>query len=396
MPHQPIYLDNSTTSRPSDQAISRMMPFFTEMWGVPSAPHQKGQELIPTLTERYKHLYEALGANAEDQVILTSSGAEAVNHVIWSVYHHITLATGKNQFITSNLDEAPAIMAVSRLDELGCMGKMIEANQDGIITAKAIGDALSARTALVSLSWANGLTGTIQPVADIAAVCRENKILLHLDATHIVGKLYYDLNELQPDFLTINGDVLHGPKGTGLLYIKQGVKTIPFIVGGSEQGGMRAGTFNMPGLVGLAAAAKEAIESRDLLCTEIAHLRNKLETGIVKGFPSAQIFFKDQERLPHCTAITFPGISNEALLFLLNRKGICASIGGGHFQQLGLILGASHVPANLAYSALSFSLSRYTTEEEIERAVTIIVECAQTLAKMSQTMQESFSSRNQS
>lgn len=396
MPYQPIYLDNSTTSRPSDQAISRMMPYLTEMWGVPSAPHQKGQKLFSALTESYKQLYEAVGAKPEDQLVLTSSGAEAVNHVIWSVYHQVTLATGKNQFITSNLDEAPAIMAISRLDELECAGKMIEATNKGIVTVKAIAEALSARTALVSLSWANGLTGTIQPIAEIAALCRENKILLHLDATHIVGKLYYDLEEIGADFITLNGDQLHGPKGTGLLYIKQGVKALPFIVGGSEQGGMRAGTFNMPGLVGLATAAKEAIDSRDLICTEIARLRDKLEQGVTAGFPPAVIFFKEQERLPHCTAIAFPGISNEALLFLLNRKGVCASIGGGNFQQLGLILGTSQIPGDLAYSALSFSLSRYTTEEEIDQAIAIIVECAQSLAKLSQKIIEIESLRNPS
>lgn len=379
-----IYLDNSTTSQLSDQTISRMIPFFKDMWGIPSAPHQKGQELFSPLTDSYKSLYTLIGAKEEDTLVFTSSGVEAVNHVIWSVYQQVTVPTGKNQFITANVDEAPSIMSVSRLEQMGCLGKMVQANSQGLVTVEELSNAISPRIALISLSWANGLTGVIQPVQEIAALCREKGVLLHLDATHVLGKLYYELDEIQPDFITFNGDQLHGPKGTGGLYIKQGIKTVPFIVGGAEQAGMRAGPVNMPGLVGLGCAAREALDSRDLICTEIARLRNKLEKGIVEGFPKAIPFFQQEERLPHCTAIGFPGIANEALLFVLNRKGVQASIGGGNFQQLGLILGASQVPGDLAYSALSFSLSRYTTEEEIDRAIEIIVESAHRLAKMSQ------------
>lgn len=385
---QPLYLDNSTTSRPSDRAISSMMPFLTDYWGIPSVPHQKGQELATSLLDNFKRLYQALGAKEEDTVILTSSGAEAVNHVLFSVYYTITLATGKNQFITSNLDEAPAIMAVSRLEQMGCLGKMVAATQEGIINAADVAEALSPRTALVSLSWANGLTGVIQPLTDIARLCKERGILLHIDATHVFGKLFFDLEEIEADFITFNGDQLHAPKGTGGLYIKQGIKCAPFIIGGAEQGGLRAGPLNMPGLVALAHAAQEALENRDFICTEIARLRDRLEAGIVKGFPDAIPFFKNRERLPHCTAIAFPGIANEALLFALNRKGVCASIGGGIFQQLGFILGASGIDPSIAYSALSFSLSRYTTESEIERAIAIIVESAQALNQISQKIRE--------
>ncbi len=384
MPQQPIYLDNSTTSRPSEQSISRMMPFLTDMWGIPSAPHKKGQELFPALTKSFKALYTFLGAQEADQIVLTSSGAEAVNHVFFSVYHDVTIPTGKNHFITSNLDEAPAIMAVSRLEQMGCVGKLVELNTKGILTAEALADALSPRTALISLSWANGLTGVIQPLIEISDLCRERGVLLHLDATHVLGKLFYELEDIGADFITFNGDQLHAPKGTGGLYIKQGIKCTPFIIGGADQGGLRAGALNMPGLIALATAVQETLETRDFLCTEIARFRDQLETGIMKGFPQAIPLFRNQERLPHCTVIAFPGIANEALLFTLNRKGVCASIGGGNFQQLGLMLTALKVPEALAYSALSFSLSRYTTEEEINKAISIIVESAQLLAKISQ------------
>lgn len=381
-----IYLDNSSTSRPSEKAISAMMPYWTTHWGIPTTPHQKGQELYPALTDFYKILYRFIGANESDQLILTSSGVEAVNHVISSVYRDVTLSTGKNQFLTAKTDEASAIMAVSHLEPFGCVGKSIDVDSQGIIHPQAIADALSPRTALVSLSWANGLTGAIQPVAEIGKLCRERGIRFHLEASHVIGKLFYDLEEIAPDYLTLNGDQIHAPKGTGILYVKEGIKCSPFIFGSADQGGMRAGAINMAALAGLATAAQEAIHSQDLLCTEIARLRNTLEQEIVRKIPEAKIFLEKGERLPHCTTLLFPGIANEALLFLINRRGICASIGGGSFQQIGLMLASTGIEESLAHSAISFSLSRYTTEEEINRAIPLIIESVQTLIQLSKNL----------
>jgi cysteine desulfurase len=378
-----VYLDNSTIARPSDKAISAMMPFFTDRWGSPSAPHQKGQELYPALKECYQALYGLVGAKEEDSIIFTSSGAEAVNHVIYSVYHDVTLATGKNQFITTALEEAPLTFATGRLEQLHCTVKTVRPNKEGLITAAAVADMISPRTALLSLSWGNGLTGVIQPVTAIAELCRKRGILLHLDATHILGKLFYELAEIAPDFLTFNGDQLHAPKGTGGLYIKAGLKCSPFIVGGSEQGGLRAGTVNMPALAAFAQAAKEAVDGRDLLCTEVARLRDRLEREVEAMVPGAFPLFREQERLPHCTTIAFPGVANEALLFMLNRKGIFASIGGGVFQQLGLLLTACGIEESLAYSAVSFSLSRYTTDDDIDQAVKGIKQVVEHLRHLS-------------
>lgn len=380
---QGIYLDNSMTTRPSERAVSKMMPFYTERWGHPSAPHQAGQELYPAMAESYKAIYAMLGAKDEDDFVFTSSGAEAVNHVILSGYTDITLPTGKNQFVTSNIDEAPAIMAIGRLERLGCVGKMAQADSNGRILVEAIADSITPRTAMVSLGWAHGLTGVINPVAEISALCKERGIALHLDATHILGKIFYEMDEVGAQFITFNGDHLHAPKGTGGLYIKSGVKCSPFILGGIEQAGHRAGNFSVAGLVALGEAANETMDSRDLLCTETARLRDRLERGIQEGFPDAVPFFTDQERLPHCTTIAFPGIANEALLFGLNRKGVFACIGGGSFQQIGLILTASGVQESLANTAISFSLSRETTEDEIERAIDIIVDTAKKLRKVS-------------
>lgn len=378
-----IYLDNSTTTRPSAQALSHMMPYFTERWGSPSAPHHHGQQLFPAMAESYSAIYELLGAKKEDTIIMTSSGAEAVNHAIMSTYHEITRKKGKNQFVTASIDEAPAIMTMERLKNMGCVGKMADINDRGQVTAEALGDVITPRTAMVSLSWGNGLTGVTHPVQEIASLCQERGILFHLDATHVLGKLYFDLSDIGADMISFNGDHLHAPQGTGGLWIQNGVPCSPLILGGREQAGLRAGTVNIPGLVGLGVAAKEALECRDLLCTEVARLRNKLEAGIVEKFPEAVCFFQEQERLPHCTTIGFPHVANEALLFLLNRRGVYASIGGGTFQQVNLMLMAAGVDESLAQSSLSFGLSRETTEEEIDRAIDLIVESAEFLSQAS-------------
>lgn len=381
---RPVYLDNSTATKPSDKAISAMLPFYTSHWGAPSTPHQLGGELYPWMTEFYREIYSALGADLEDHIVLTSSGTESINHVISAVHRDVTLATGKNHFLTSSIDEAPSILAMGQLEPYGCSAKMVLPNSQGIITPEALAQSLTPRTALFSLSWANGLTGVVQPVHELASLCRQRGVRFHLDATHVIGKLYFQLDEIAPDYLTINGDQIHAPRGSAILYIKRGVPTSPLLFGSSDQGGMRGGNLNVAALAGFATALRETIDCCDLLCTEGARLRNNLERGILKGFPLARLCFNENERLPHCSTILFPGIANEALLFALDRKGLCATIGGGSSQQLALILSASGVDSTSAHEALSFSLSRYTTEEEIDRAVDIVVECAKQLFKLSE------------
>lgn len=380
-----IYLDNQFVAKCSQATIKKILPFYTEKWGSYSSPHQKGQSLFFDVEESYKSIYKSLDASIQDDIILTSCGAEAVNQVFFSAYYENALSTGKNQFICSNIDEAPSLMSISRLEQMSSVGKMAYADSSGRVTAKAIADKMNPRTCLVSLSWANGLTGVINPVAEISSLCRERGVLLHLEATHVIGKLYFHPDEIGAHYISFNGDQLHAPKGTGCLWVKQGAPCVPYIIGGIEQGGHRSGSLNVPGLVGLSNSLQESIESRDLLCTEGARLRDKLETGIVKNYPDAVIFYKESERLPTITAIGFPGISNEALLFALNRKGVYASIGGGSFQQISLVLMGGGVSQELANTAVSFSLSKETTEEEIDRAIEIISECAKQLSKTSYT-----------
>ncbi|MBA3237866.1 MAG: aminotransferase class V-fold PLP-dependent enzyme [Parachlamydiaceae bacterium] len=374
-----IYLDNSTTAKPSLHAVSKMMPFLNEYWGTPSVPHRLGNEILPLAAESYKSIYHLIGARDIDTFVFTSSGAEAVNQAIESAYFNVTRLTGKNQFLTSLLDEAPSIMALERIEQFDCVCQQVLPNKDGKITAEILSKSISPRTALISLSWANGLTGTINPIAEIASLCKQRGILLHLDVTHVLGKHYFEMADTDAHFFSFNGGPLHAPNGCGGLFVKAGTACSPFILGGNEQAGLRAGSFSMGHLAALGHAAKEAEDSRDLLCTEVARLRDKLEMAIVAHYPEAVPFYSNQERLPHCVTIAFPGISNEAMLYYLNRRGVYASIGGGNFQLLSQLLVRSKVPDALAQTAISFSLSRETNEDEIDRAVFLITDSAKQL-----------------
>lgn len=366
-----IYLDNTTAAPLSAATLEKMLPFFRERWGHPTAPHAHGQAVLPAIHEAEMALRQLVGASKEAGFIFTSSHAEAINHVVSSVYLDVTRQTGKNHFVTAVVDEAPAILAASRLNDLGCVMQMAPCNAHGQVTAAAVADTITPRTALVTLSWSSALTGVIHPIAEIAKLCKERGILLHVDATHVLGKGYFTWSDCGADFLTFNGEPLHGPKGTGMLFIKEKQTLSPFILGGKEQGGLRGGSFNVPAFVGLGFAARLAYEGRDFLCTEIARLRDRFEKEIA-SMPGCRVLFQEEERLAHVSCIEFANVTAEALLFCLQRKNLFAGFGGGNFQKMSLILKASGIET---HSALSFALSRDTTDEEIARATALIDSC---------------------
>lgn len=379
-----FYFDHATASKPSERALSEMMPYFTEMWGSPISPHSKGQQLFTGMEKAYRSIYQLLGADDKDTFVFTSSGAEAINHLLFAIHEDIAMETGKNHFVTSNAECAPAIMSIERLEKFGCVGKVVKVQKGGLFSAEDLGDVISPRTALVSVSWANGLTGVIQPLDEISDLCKERGILLHIDATHCLGKMYFELEDLGADFITFNGSQLQAPQGTGGLLIRGEQRLSPFIVGGLDQGGNRAGTLNVPAFMGLSVAAEEAVEARDYMCTETARLKNQLEVGIQSAFPEAQVLFQDFERLPHITAMAFPGVANEALMYSLNRKKVFANIGGGEYQQLSYLLKTAGIDAEIANTAISFALSRETNDLEIQQAIEIIGNEANKLRKVSQ------------
>jgi len=328
--------------------------------------------------EAFSTFYELVEAKKADHFILTSSGAEGVNHVVWAAYLDITRKTGKNHFVCGALDEAPAIMAMSRLAEAGCLHEMVPANEEGIITAKAVAETLTPRTAMVSISWANGLTGVVQPVAEIAEVCRERGVLFHVEATHVVGKGYYTFEESGADLLTFEGI-----PGMGGLFIREGVEISPFILGGNEQAFMRAGPINESLLLEWGRTIKENLRFRDHLCMETARLRDRFECLVGGGL------FADQERLPHISAQLFPGVASDALFYLLKRRGVNhGSFGGNRFQHLMHLLQTCGIPEPDCHCGLSFIFSHETTEEEVEKVAERVLEIVDQLREYSKGLME--------
>jgi cysteine desulfurase len=372
-----IYFDNSMASRPTDKATAALIPYLTDHFANPMAPHKMGQDLYKEIAKSCDAIFRLLGAKQEDSFVFTSSGAEAISQALMSAYLGVSIPTGKNHFITSKTEEAPILMGLERLEKLGCVTKFISPDSFGQITKEALQEAITPRTCMISLSVTNGLTGVITHLEEIVSLCQQRGILLHLDATFALSHLNSDLSFA--DYISFNGNQLHAPLGTGGLWIRQGVAAHPLIPGGMEQDGLRAGTLPVGLLAALGVACEEVLEAREYLCTEIARLRNLFESLVVAGFPDARPLFRDVERAPHLSCIAFPQMTNESLCYLLQKRGVYCSIGGGSFQQVGLVLEGCGIPEELAHTALSFSFSRNTNQNEIEEGAKIVVEEAKKL-----------------
>lgn len=350
-------LDQHTVSNPLPSVIDAMLPYLREHWRGASLSAQP--------------ILDALGAAPRDRFHFFHSSEEAIQSVFLSHYVDSIRETGRNHILTTAIEETPVFSALKRLEELGCHGKVLPVNEQGQLTKSALENALGPRVSLVTISWANGLTGVIHPIADLAEACKAKDVRLHVDASYVIGKQFFRFEDMGIDYLTFEGSLVHSLPGTAGLIVKKG---IPFSSYTTPPGGIAA----------LTQALEENAEMFDHMCLEIARLRDKLEKGVQAGVPDAQVLFQNVERLPNCTAIAFPDVVGEALQFLLSRKNIHASVGGGRSQKLSQILLASGIEESLAHSALSFSLSFQTGEEEIDRAIELIVESVQKLKNLSE------------
>ncbi len=367
-----IYLDSHSATRPCQAALERMGPYQQEHWGAGFAPHRMGQELIAALDARYRMLYDLIGAQEEcDRFVFTSSGAEAINQVFWSVFLHKARTEGKCHFIISQIEDAPTMQCAKRLEDLGCIVKIAPVDAQGRIDVQKLAELINPRTALISITMAHGLTGVIQPYEEIADLAQKRGVLLHLEATYAIGKLPFD--GWLGDYLTFSGDRMHSVKGSGALFAKEKSPLTALIVGGNEQNGLRGGQFDIPSFMALSAAAQQLLLYLDVMNLEVARLRDLLESR-VQGTP----LYQDVLRLPNTACISFAKVHQEALLYVLNRKGVLATIGGGYCGHLGRVTGDE--------CTVSFSLSRMTTEEEVLRAASLINEAVEMLRRVSEGM----------
>jgi cysteine desulfurase len=304
-------------------------------------------------------------ADHHDSFSYASTHAEAVNQLFLSAYIDLFLESGRNHFLTTPIEEQSTLLSIRRLEKLGCFGKWLPLNSEGIVTPEVLEEAIRPRTALVSLSWANALTGVVQPIEELAKICRKKQVLFHVDAREVAGTRAISFQELGADFLSFE-------KG---LLIKERIHLSPLILGGDEEQGEE--------LSELDAALAVSASRFDHLCTETVRLRDQFERAILQRVPEAVVLFQECERLPTISAISFPGIHQEALLFALNRKGIVASIGGGSLLRLNHLLLSCGIESLIAHSAISFSFTYETTDADIERLVEVTCSAIQKLRQVS-------------
>ena len=375
--NQEIYLDNGTATHPSDRLIAEMQLFAKRHWQSIIAPYIEGKEPFTSIDRTLRKVRDFIGATEEDFFLFCSCGTDAISKVYHSVYVDHIIENGKNHILTTSSEEQSMYLIGQRFEKFGLYQRFIPLNNKGEITIEALEKAITPKTGLVSLSSANGLTGVIQPIAEIGEICRKKKILFHVDASNTLGKMYFTLQEISIDYLTFDGTLLHGPKGSGGLFVH---RRLPFPNYHAEEGF----DLNLPAFIGLGIAMQERMETIDHICTETVRLRNKLEEGILLAFPSAQILFKQGKRLPNTSLIIFPKVMSELLTFYLREQKIFPSLGGGRLQKLSDLLTRMGQDPTQSQCALSFSLSHLTTEEEIDRSIGVIIDCFQQCQRFSQ------------
>jgi len=360
-----IYLDNNATTRVAPEVMDAMTPFFVEYYGNPSSAHRFGGQVAARLREARGQVAALLGAEP-GEILFTSCGTESDNTAVMSA---LSVNPGKRHVVTSRV-EHPAIHTLGQhLRERGYEVTEIPVDGEGRLDMERYADSLRPDTAVVSLMWANNETGVIFPVEEAARLARDQEILFHTDAVQIVGKVPVNLKESAIDMLSISGHKLHGPKGIGVLYVRKGTKFSPFLIGGHQEGNRRGGTENTPGIIGLGKACELAQANMERENTEVRRLRDKLEKEITARVPNSKVNGAAEERLPNTSNISFEFVEGEAILLMMDELGICASSGSACTSgslQPSHVLRAMGVPFTMAHGSIRFSLSVYTTDEEVD------------------------------
>ncbi len=377
-----VYLDNNATTRPAPEVIEAMRPFFTDLWGNPSSMHAFGGQVAKPLARARERVAGFLGAERPEEIVFTGCATEADNHALFGV----AAAWGRPGTIITSRVEHPAILGPClRLREMGHNIVEIGVNGEGLFDLEAYEAALLANPGpkLVSIMWANNETGVIFPIRRIAELGKAAGATVHTDAVQAAGKLPLDVRNVPVDLLTIAGHKMHAPKGIGVLYIRRGTRIKPLLIGGHQERGRRGGTENVPYIVGLGKACELAEAAlHDGSEARIARLRDKLEAGLLKTCPDSRVNGSRTHRVANTLNISFEYIEGESVLYHLSDLGICASSGSacaaGSLEPSHVIR-AMGVPFTAVHGSIRFSLSRYTTEEEIDY---VLKHCPQVVAEM--------------
>lgn len=384
-----IYFDNNATTQVAPEVLEAMLPFFKDMYGNASSMHSFGGQVGKHIAAAREQIAELLGA-MPDEILFTSCGTESDNTAVISA---IETQPEKKHFITTRVEHAAVLAMGDYLEKKGYDVTYLSVDSKGQLDLAELEAAIRPDTALVSIMFANNETGTVFPIAEIAEIVKSRGVLLHVDAVQAVGKEIIDLKKLPIDFLALSGHKLHAPKGIGVLYIRRGTRFRPFLRGGHQERGRRAGTENSPYIIGLGKACELAGKNIAQERTEVARLRDMLEQGIVSQIPNSIVNGDREHRLPNTTSIAFEAVEGEAILLMLDQFGICASSGSACTSgslEPSHVLRAMGVPFTYAHGSVRFSLSRYSTEEEVKKVIEVTPKIIENLRAISPFRGKSF------
>ncbi|MEA4934602.1 MAG: cysteine desulfurase NifS [Lawsonibacter sp.] len=383
-----IYLDNAATTKTSPAAQKAMLDCMEEFWGNPSSLHTPGQRAMEALEKARGEVAACIGATPRE-IYFTAGGSEADNQAIFSAAY-LGKKRGKTHLISTAIEHHAVLHMLARLEREGFQVTLIPVDESGIVKVSDVAAAIREDTALVSVMFANNEIGTIQPIAQIGALCRERGIPFHTDAVQAAGHLAIDVVEQNIDLLSLSGHKFHGPRGVGVLYVRRGQPLLPLIEGGAQERGKRAGTENLPAIVGMAVALREACFHLEENARKQTLLRDKLIEGLRK-IPHCALNGDLVHRLPGNVNFCFEGIEGESLLLLLDDKGIAASSGSactsGSLDPSHVLLAIGR-PHEVAHGSLRLTLSEETTQEEIETTVQAVTDVVTRLRTMSPVWDE--------
>ncbi|MBR2405077.1 MAG: cysteine desulfurase NifS [Clostridia bacterium] len=378
-----IYADNAATTKMSQTAIDAMMPYMQGIFGNPSSLHSVGQEAAEALSEARAAVAASLGCEPKE-IYFTSGGSEADNQAIVSAAVN-GAKKGKKHIISTAFEHHAVLHTLKKLEKQGFEVTLLDVHQSGLITADEVAAAIRPDTCLVTVMYANNEIGTIQPIAEIGAACREKGVVFHTDAVQAAGHLHIDVAKQNIDMLSLSAHKFHGPKGVGALYCRKGIILSNIIEGGAQERGKRGGTENIPAIMGMAAALGDSCANASANAAKLTKMRDKLIDGLLQ-IPHSVLNGDRENRLPGNVNMCFEGIEGESLLLMLDMHGVCASSGSACTSGS---LDPSHVllaicsPYEVAHGSLRFSLSEYNTDEEVDAIISAVTEVVQYLRNMS-------------
>ena len=374
-----IYADNAATTKMSEAAVNTMVSLIGDTYGNPSSLYAFGQKAKEALEKAREEVAEAIGANPRE-ILFTSGGSEADNQALISAAK-LGEKKGKKHIISTAFEHHAILHTLKKLENEGFEVTLLPVHENGIVHPEEVEAAIKDETALVSVMYANNEIGTIQPIREIGAICRKHGVLFHTDAVQAVGHIKVNVEEDNIDLLSASGHKFHGPKGTGFLYAKKGIKLTNLIEGGAQERGKRAGTENVPGIAAMATALKESVENLDAYAAKLTPIRNKIIAGL-KEIPHSAINGDENSRVPSNINFCFEGIEGESLLLLLDDKGIAASSGSactsGSLDPSHVLLAIGRVH-DVAHGSLRLSLGEDITDEDADYIIKSVKEVVEYL-----------------